>query len=466
MLLGIGACYASYLRLGYKSGITYGLLFYISMPVVQYNLWSTQIDSAMASYSAMAFLSFLVWKENSEASLLWSVYMGLLCGAVFACKYTGVLVGGVLGLFSAVLLMIKKNYPRLVSHSLIFGFFLTLIIAPFLIKNYFYTGNPVFPMASNIFETRNMSTEGARGEIEIVKRYVPKSFKEWVFFPWKQTFFELSSFNFIGPMTLAGLPFLFFLPYRKNKSLTIYFAGIVLYFLLALNFFGDIRFLLPGFILLSVMTAAGLESFSQSKKFLGYGLKVMVLIFGLYNIVWNSRQMLFAYDPVPVLSGQMTRLQYSATMHNGLNLYPWNVMYDTINNLPRESRVYIVGNEQVFGFPKRFWYSSVHDDTPLVLWANESKNPNEFIKKIKQEGFTHLLVNYPETLRLKGYHLFPWTSVGKNNFLELVNKHFELIDVKPIENIPHAVFLFRIVDAPAGLLPMDFEKYFKEPFNF
>ncbi len=83
-------------------------------------------------------------------------------------------------------------------------------------------------------------------------------------------------------------------------------------------------------------------------------------------------------------------------MHDGLNLCPWNVMTKDLEALPDSVRIYILGNEQVFGFPKRFWYSSCHDDTPLVLWANSSATADDLFQKMTREKFTHILINAPE----------------------------------------------------------------------
>ena len=173
------------------------------------------------------------------------------------------------------------------------------------------------------------------------------------------------------------------------------------------------------------------------------------------------------YHPVPLLTGAVSRSDYSATMHDGLNLWPWNVMDKELRQLPDSSRVYILGNEQVFGFPKRFWYSSVHDDTPLVLWANESANESELLDKLKKEKFTHLLLNAPEAIRLRSYHLFDWTESGKKVFVDFSNKHLQLVDVKPIANYPNSLFLFEIKDAVDRPSPLgDFGAYFANVLNF
>lgn len=139
-------------------------------------------------------------------------------------------------------------------------------------------------------------------------------------------------------------------------------------------------------------------------------------------------------------------------------------MTNDLKALPDTSRIYILGTEQVFGFPKRFWYSSCHDDTPLVLWANASATAEELFKKLNDEKFTHILIDAPEAYRLRGYSPFEWTDHGRAVFLEFANKYLHLVDIKPIAQFPQALFLYHIEpDAPPS--STSFHDFFKDVLN-
>jgi len=135
--------------------------------------------------------------------------------------------------------------------------------------------------------------------------------------------------------------------------------------------------------------------------------------------------------------------------------------------LPDSARVYILGNEQVFGFPKRFVYSSVHDDTPLVIWANESSSADQLLEKLKSEKLTHILINAPESVRLKNYKLYEWTPAGRRVFIDFANHHLHLALTKPIARYDNSLFLFEIQDTLAAREPIgNFGEFFRDVMNF
>jgi hypothetical protein len=335
-------------------------------------------------------------------------------------------------------------------------------ISPWLVRNFIWTGNPVYPIASNVFESRHMNHEKMEDEIRITKRSKPASIGAFITYPWTQTMLELSNFNFVGPMLLSLLPLVLFLPFKEPSARIVTMVTFG-YFFLSLQALGELRYIMPGFLLLSIVLAGGLSALSNASKVCGWLVKTAVFFTAMLQLAWIFQSADGHYRPWPVLFGNVSRADYSATMHNGLNLWPWNSMADDLRKLPEPCRVYILGTEQVFGFPRRFWYSSCHDDTPLVLWANESASGAALYDKLKSQGITHILLNIPGTVHLKGYNIFMWTENGKKVFTDFANQHLKVIDVKPIEGYANSLFLFEIDErlnepSPVG----DFGVFFKD----
>ena len=78
-------------------------------------------------------------------------------------------------------------------------------------------------------------------------------------------------------------------------------------------------------------------------------------------------------------------------------------------NLPEGARVLFVGEPRGFGFPRRFVAPSQHDVSPLRSVLETSGSPAEACQRLRQQGFTHLLVNWGELGRLAhGYPVAPW----------------------------------------------------------
>lgn len=89
--------------------------------------------------------------------------------------------------------------------------------------------------------------------------------------------------------------------------------------------------------------------------------------------------------------------------------------------LPEEARVLFVGEPRGFGFPRRFVAFSYYDASPLAEVAEHASNDSDLADWLIAEGFTHLLINWPELSRLApGYPVTPWRSErGRHLFFAL-----------------------------------------------
>jgi hypothetical protein len=447
--------------MGWPKGGKWASLLILSMPVFQLNVWSTAVDASMGTYTVLSFLAYLTWLRTPDSKRHWFVVFAVFVGAVFAVKYTGVLIV----MSYCVVLALDKFHGEawlvLARRLILFGVIVTAMMSPWLIRNFVFTGNPMYPLLTSVFPSRNMNLEKIQSEERAVARTRPTSLGEFMTFPWKQTMLEISNFNFIGPLMLAALPWLLLVPWRRSREHMALPLMLGVYFLIALQFSGDIRYLLPGFFLLSCLLAGGVATLTARKAWLGWIVQGGFSLVVLYHLGWIVQIAQGLYNPGPVVMGQETHQKFTETMHDGLNLCPWNSMRDDLERLPDSTRVYILGNEQVYGFPKRFWYSSCHDDTPLVLMANTSANADELYKKFMDEKVTHILINAPESVRLKGYDLYPWTEKGRENFVQFAEKYMELVNVKNVDKFPQALFLYELKQNPAPSTFV-FREFFKE----
>mgnify|MGYP005842160489 CR=1 FL=1 len=89
--------------------------------------------------------------------------------------------------------------------------------------------------------------------------------------------------------------------------------------------------------------------------------------------------------------------------------------------LPQEARVVFVGEPRSFRFPRRFVAPSYYDTSPLAEVAEHASNDSDLANWLISEGFTHLLINWPELSRLgPGYPVAPWRSErGRHLFFAL-----------------------------------------------
>ncbi len=461
---GMGTLLALARRLEWARAGAWACLFILAMPVFQLNAWTTSVDVALGTYASLGFLAYMIWKKSISAPRRWFVVFSLCVAFVFGIKYTGV----VMVLAYGALLVIDKrgaSWFVLARRLCVYSFVVLMVMSPWLARNILWTGNPVYPILWKVFPSRGMNTDKIQGEENSTKNAAPHSLGTYVSYPWRQTMKEASNFNFIGPMTLAGLPLIFFLPWKKVREQSALFILIGLYFAIGLHFSGEIRYLLPGFFLLSLLMMGGIFSVTQKKRWVGWLLQACFALLVFYQMLWIFQCMQGLYKPGPVLTGQTSRLTYVSTMHDGLNLCPWNTMQQDLEKMPETTRIYILGGEQVFGFPKRFWYSSCHDDAPLVLWANASSSAEELYRKLAGMKMTHILINAPEAVRLgRSYGALAWTDQGRRVFVEFAQKYLQLVNVKPIDKFPEALFLYEIKENSFHD-PVPFEKFYKDILN-
>jgi hypothetical protein len=96
--------------------------------------------------------------------------------------------------------------------------------------------------------------------------------------------------------------------------------------------------------------------------------------------------------------------------------------------LDRRARVLFVGEPRGLFFPRRFATSSQHDTPPLADLLAEESEVAAVVERLRERGFTHLLVNVPEMRRLAladRYPVRPWLdTAGRARFVELT-RHLE-----------------------------------------
>ncbi len=144
---------------GAKSGWT-AVLILISMPMVLNLGAQAYNDLPLAFYQVAALVALLRWRQAEQSG--WLVLSGLLCGLAMGLKYTSfvaplVLAGFVLWHFwqqenqslsrfkNSSLHLRTPALKKAVKPLLTLTLSTTLVALPWYLKNWFFTGNPVYP---------------------------------------------------------------------------------------------------------------------------------------------------------------------------------------------------------------------------------------------------------------------------------------------------------------------------------
>ncbi|HEX4824253.1 MAG TPA: hypothetical protein VFV19_08050 [Candidatus Polarisedimenticolaceae bacterium] len=117
-------------------------LLFVSNPIVQWHLGRGYVEPVIATFLLAAATLLLRFVRDGERR--WLVLAGICCGAAAGAKYQG-------WIFSAAIFLAAAR-PA-VRMLVPFG----LLVAPWLVKSFMLTGDPVYPMAYRLFGGRGLS---------------------------------------------------------------------------------------------------------------------------------------------------------------------------------------------------------------------------------------------------------------------------------------------------------------------
>lgn len=480
------------LRLGFEAwlGVLAGL-FFLSVPMVQMNLWTTGIDIGSCLFSFLAIYAAITWLKQSnlhphllpvrmkesispllnkerewvriEEQYAWLILSAIMAGFAYGSKYQGGILAA--NLFLVVLLFqflkVSKSFKEFLKISLIFAGTLILAILPWLTKNFWDTGNPVFPFLSDLFQKLSLQRESVdpwqyKYFIAENRRFMGLSWKDAWKLPWKLTLeWNQSSLSYPGPLFLALLPAIL-IPFQKLRSNWFQFmlAFLLLFFTFAFSSTHLTRYHLQGYPLLCFFYALGFYFCWLGHSLLWKGILTFLLsLIFLVNLQTGISIIANSYHPWDVLSGRESREAYRSYTHPGLNPYPSNAMFRWMEkNLNRNTRTLFIGESKNFDLKLPYLYTDVHGLNPVVVWSSKAKNASELYEKFRGHGITHLFINFTEARRTYGYKMIQW----KNQDLEKF-KNFWDLHVRELhrEKIPERFFASDSVLLLYEVLPAD-----------
>ncbi|MGH7739831.1 MAG: hypothetical protein ACREL1_06755, partial [bacterium] len=127
------------------------------LPWVSSTVWTTQNEVVLAFFLLLFFYALRRWTQGMTFStrLPWALAVGLLGGAALTVKYTAIPA------FAAALVALFFENPKSFNRdrwkewALIKVMWLAAL-GPWLLKNFIYTGNPIYPYLSQILGGRHL----------------------------------------------------------------------------------------------------------------------------------------------------------------------------------------------------------------------------------------------------------------------------------------------------------------------
>jgi len=417
----------------------YGLLsvlFFLSLPVIVKLSVTVYVDLGLIFFSFASLLSLLKWHEK-KFKFRWLLLSAVCCGFALSTKYNGLITCFILTAITPLLYLKgagnsldltaekfhgavaqrkKKLQLKAAAYGICFVLIAATIFSPWMIKNYIWTQNPVYPLYNNYFnpETEtNLVNSNQKPAINhfLIRKYIYKeSWFETAIIPLR-IFFQGEDDNpkfFDGKLNplLFFLPFLAFLSPKKatkkatppvltDKKVLLTFA---LLYILVVFFQNDmrIRWIGPAIPPLIILSAHGLKNIfcwatSEKNLYLSKIKKsiIFVMIFSLASLNAVYIYQLFnKIAPQTFITNQVTRSEYIEKFRPEYAVlqYANQHLKGDINIL-----AFFLGNRRYYSNHDIYFTYELFIDA-----AQDSKTAKEISQILKTKKFTHLIINLPK----------------------------------------------------------------------
>ena len=172
------------------------------------------VDMALMLFVTLSTFSLWRWIQSREQH--WLILSAMFCGFALATKYSALFFLGTLGI--AVLFFSFKE--RRCKPAILFFGLASLIPLGWYIRNYYYTGNPLFPFFGSIFGLKIWNLNDlASMHLSMATHGAGKSFKALLLLPWnlifnRRAFHTPFSLSFVY---LPAIPFIIYYCFRSKK---------------------------------------------------------------------------------------------------------------------------------------------------------------------------------------------------------------------------------------------------------
>lgn len=405
-------------RLGRAYALT-GAILFLSIPIIVKLSITVYVDLGLVFFSAAALFLLLEW-IRSGFRMRYLLASALACGLGMGTKYNGLIVCFLLTLFIP---WIDSRYrpgekPRLrraTGLALLYLAVALLAFSPWMVRNWRWTGNPIYPLYKRIFNpepppARPVADPGparkkGRGQLTFRAQVYGESSLEIALLPLR-IFFQGEDGN---PRYFDGRlnPFLFFLPIaafirprdppemRREKGICLAFALLFLAFALFSTVM-RIRYIAPMIPPLVVLSVFGMQNLWQKATRLGkpYPARIgqaggilLLLFFLSLNVGYLASQYRYV-RPLAYLSGAWTRAEYISRYRPE---YP--AMAYINQNLPQDVRIlFVFLGGRGYYCHRPYIFDFADKQSKLAMLARTASDPGQIQAGLKKIGITHLLV--------------------------------------------------------------------------
>ncbi len=274
------------------------LIFYSSL-VVAWESTTAYIDLIRTFFELLAFAAFINWWQSLRKK--WFIVSAIMIGLATATKLLAI---GSIFMFIILIFykkaLLESKYKAAFLYSLIFAIIVLLTASPWFLFAYLNTGNPIYPIFSEIFSTLNT-------KIFDISLLNPLMFLETI---WKLFTYASDPLN---PIYIIFFPLLVFYFFKSDKAIKVFF----LYFILALGCWyltsqvEGSRLILPYLPVVSILCAGLVDYIKQgSTRFPRKSYIALVLLIFLIAIITIVYRGVANKKYIPVIVGNESKEEF------------------------------------------------------------------------------------------------------------------------------------------------------------
>ena len=138
----------------------FGVLLFLSLPVIIKLSITVYVDLGLIFFSTASIIYLLKWIEK-DFNIKYLIYSAIWCGLALGTKYNGLIVLFLLTLFVPFIYLRSihsgtYSQSRAIGYSAVFMIVSFMVFSPWMIKNYIWTNNPIYPLCNGLFNPKKV----------------------------------------------------------------------------------------------------------------------------------------------------------------------------------------------------------------------------------------------------------------------------------------------------------------------
>ncbi|HJT24408.1 MAG TPA: glycosyltransferase family 39 protein [bacterium] len=424
---------------GEETGWDKGLLVWamvLTLPLVSATVWTTQNDVFLAFFLVLFLYALVRWVQDSS-NRSWALAAGLLGGAALAIKYTAV-VAVVLGLVATLAIYRKDALRQEKGRGWALIFFLVVFsIAPWLLKNWAFTGNGFYPYLPSLFGGRTLPAENLKALMADHQAVFNGAFSPRA---WVVRVLGVDLDKTIAPLLFGFIPFLFL--GKAQRSLTRFLLFLSLLLLLSGFLIShQPRLMIPAFVV--CLMDIGLVLGDVERKGAAFAWGAVVVAFGILSLLSLGRLSVDYYKTQNMACGVENRGEYLADNRQTNSFYDLTM---AVSLLSPGSQLLIEGDARGLYYPRPFYTNSYFDPRVLAQMSRSEKDGDGIRKRLREMGIDAIVFSGKENQRLvMRYPSYFQPAAGR--LQDFVQRWTDLIYLNGLNAI------YRLRTTPAGPRP-------------